>query len=260
MIKAMSFSSAVRTPEPCVFTWVSIFGLISAVGVAVCQAVQLRTAPRVAAHCGQNVTLTCDVNSSQQLNIKQFRWLRKGTVCEYERDQTGQELQCETTKTEPSHHRLTLTLINLRPIDAGTYTCRLHSSQGVKNNTTVVEVQECRGNLTHFMNGSLAECSFRGVYPGGVVHWFQGEANLTDSCSTKQEVDQQGLYNVMSMIEVERGNSTQPYNCSLWTPSLRRYHSWMQLPLVKDMGSSGSAAGLKWACLLMEVIMLKLIV
>ncbi|CAN9505753.1 unnamed protein product [Ophioblennius macclurei] len=260
MIKAMSFSSAVRTP--CVFTWVSIFCVISAVGLAVGQAVQIQTLPQVAAECGQNVSLTCDATYSQSLNIKSFSWVRdgkNGPVCKYEPNQTKQAPGCETKMIGAYHHRLILTLVDLKPNDAGKYICKFHSSQGAKSNKTYVEVQECRGNLTRFMNQSHGECSFKGVYPSGVVHWSQGDVNLTDSCSTSQELDQHGRFDILSVIDVSKGNLSQPYTCSLWVPALNRYQSWMQLLLSEELNSSGIDVGGMWICIVMEIVVLKLI-
>lgn len=247
----MDFSSAVRTAR--VFTWVSIVWL----GLTVCRGIQIHTTSRVTGQCGQNVQLTCEVSGSQKLDIKMFDWLgESGSVWKWSRCKIVPELECEPREEDGFHYRLTLTLVSLKPIDAGNYTCKLHSAQGIRASRTTVEVEECRGNVSHSRNASHAECSFRDVYPSGVVHWFQGESNLTDSCTTEQRMDQHGLYDISSVIHLKKENLKQLYNCSLWIPSVGRYHSWMQVPSVR---SSQSAAGLKRIYLVLEIILLKLI-
>lgn len=254
MIKAMSFSSSERTHGLVVLVSISL--LSSAVRVAVCQGVQLQTVSKVEAQCGQNVTLTCDVRSTHQFEISLLQWLSASkTVCDYKADRADQKHQCQTTSEAPSHHRLTLTLTNVMPVDAGEYLCKLRSNMGVKKNTTYVTVQECHGSSDNSNNESHAMCSFHGVYPRGMVHWFQGDTNLTDSCSTEEEMDQRGLYNVSSTIHLKTGNLSLPYNCSLWMPLLGKYHSGRQLHIKKKEGrSSGRASGLQFTCIMIEIL------
>ncbi|XP_069005832.1 butyrophilin-like protein 2 [Embiotoca jacksoni] len=225
MIKAMTFPSTARRHH--VFAWVSIFWF----SITVCEGVELQTESQVAARCGENVTLTCDAILSNQTQIKLLSWVAwNRTVCQYGSDQADHEFQCESTN-ESSSRRLTLKLINIMPVNEGQYLCKARSNKGTKSNTTVLTVGECRGRSGSSLNDLYAKCWFDGVYPRGVVHWFQEETNLTDSASTQEKEDQHGLYNVLSTINVKKGHSSQPYHCSLWIPSLNKHLFSQELPL-----------------------------
>ncbi|XP_031176932.1 uncharacterized protein LOC116065510 isoform X1 [Sander lucioperca] len=252
----MSFSSDARTQH--VFGWVSIIWFTSAVSIAGSQRVELQTISQVAARCGENVTLTCDAKPSGQLKIFNFIWLAKNkSMCQYPEGQTYPEVLCESTD-QPPHHSLTLTLLNVMPVDEGTYLCKLQSDLGAPSEKTVVTVQDCLGSFDSSINESHAECWFSGVYPSGTISWFQGDVNLTDPASTREEVDHLGLYNVSSTIDVQKGNLSQPYTCSLWIASARKHLQSQQLPVVKKQTeSSGSMVNLQWICVMVEIMMVK---
>lgn len=111
----------------------------------VSQGVELRTTPPVAAVCGENVTLTCEATLARQLDIKFFAWLvGNKTVCKHKDGQPDPEVLCEST-AGTLNHTLTLTLINMTPVNQGKYLCKLRSNQGIKSATTYVTVQ---GELT----------------------------------------------------------------------------------------------------------------
>lgn len=108
---------------------------------SVSQGVKLQTDPQVAARCGDNVTLTCDASSSGQLDNNSLFWVaRNKNVCQHREGQPDFKVLCEIT-AQPPHHRLTLTLPNVMPVDQGEYLCKLRSPQGAKSNKTVVTVQ-----------------------------------------------------------------------------------------------------------------------
>lgn len=101
------------------------------------EGVKLQTIPQsLASQCGDNVKLTCEGNLSQP-DIKLFAWVFKTKSCRYNDHQS--EL-CETTH-EPLRQSLTLTLLNVMPVDQGEYLCKLHSKLGVKSQKTIVTVQ-----------------------------------------------------------------------------------------------------------------------
>lgn len=258
----MDSSSGVWTQH--VFSWVSIICFTSLVSVVASQGVELQTISQVAARCGENVTLTCDASSSGKLDIRSFSWLAKNeSVCEYEDRNPDTKVLCEST-AEPQRHILTLTLLNVMPDDQGTYLCKLRSTLGVKSKTTIVIVQDCLESSGSSISETTAKCWFSGVYPSGIIKWSQGDTDLTDSASPQEDVHQDGRYKVSSSIDVKTGNTSQPFNCSLWIPSTRKQLSSQQLHMKGQQirnGSSGSACKLlQWICITVEVMMVKFII
>ncbi|KAI3360018.1 hypothetical protein L3Q82_014353 [Scortum barcoo] len=123
--------------------------------------------------------------------------------------------------------------------------------------TWTISSADCLENLTSSANDSHATCWFSGVYPSGSVHWFQGDVNLTDSTSPQTEMDQQGRFNVLSTVAVQKGNPREPYNCSLWIPSDGKYLSSELVYRVRTQNSSGSIVKLQWISVMVEIVMLK---
>ncbi|XP_035471964.2 uncharacterized protein LOC118289241 [Scophthalmus maximus] len=247
----MSFSAGARTQQT--FVWVSIIWFTSAVSGGGSQDVELQVIPHLVAQCGQNLTLTCNVSSQRQLGIRLFSWLaRNQTVCLYGNESASEAL-CESA-AETSHHRLTLTLIDVMPGNEGKYLCKLRSGQGVNDASTFVTVHDCLQRSGSSVNGSHPECWFEGVYPSGTVHWFQGDVNLTDSASTREERDPRGRYRVLSGLSVEGGNTSLAYVCSLWIPSEGKYLSSRQLTIVRRTKSSASMLDLQRACIVAWIV------
>lgn len=121
---------------------------------------------------------------------------------------------------------------------------------------------DCLGPSGSSITKSHAKCWFSGVYPTGTVHWLQGDVNLTESASTREEQDQRGQYNVSSTIDVAEGNPRQPYECSLWIPSAGKYLSSQQLNLPeaqKTPDDAGSMVEPQWICMMVEIMMVKFI-
>ncbi|XP_049925376.1 uncharacterized protein LOC126405615 [Epinephelus moara] len=249
----MSFSSGVRTQH--VFGWVSIIWFMSAVCIIVSESVELQTISQIAAQCGNNVTLKCDAVSSHQLDIRSFEWLaRDKSVCQNGHGQPDRKVLCER-----GDHSLTLTLLNVMPDDQGTYLCKLRSTSGSGSKNTVVTVQDCLGSVGSSINESYAECWFTEVYPDSTVHWFQGDVNLTDLAVTQEAVDNQQYNYVSSKIVVQKGNLSQPYECSLWIPSTGKYLSNQQLHMVQKLvvNSSENMVKLQWICMIVGIMMVK---
>ncbi|XP_068434841.1 uncharacterized protein [Clinocottus analis] len=256
MMKAMSFSSGVKTGRA--VGWVSVLWFSSAVAIAASQGVTLRTDAQVVTRCGQNVTLTCDANSSRRLDIKLFSWLdtNNKSVCDGD-GWHDPEVACERTTPQPLVHTLSLTLLNVMPAHQGEYACKLRSTFGAKSSRTTVTVQDCVERYGSSIQESHAECWFSGVYPIGTVHWVQGDVNFTHSASTLQQMGRHGRYNVSSTIEVKEGSLNQPYECTLWIPSDRKLLASQTLhPIEKLVRSSGGRASLQGVCVMVGVLTL----
>ncbi|KAL6102683.1 uncharacterized protein ACO6RY_02244 [Pungitius sinensis] len=248
-MKVMGFSCDGTTRR--VSGWVSILGFISAVGIAVSRGLELNTTPHVVATCGEKVTLPCVASSPGQLNIRSFLWMAKNeSVCSLEHVVPGVGCQHAT-----SDHSLNLTLLEVMPVHQGDYFCKVRSTQGTQSGTTTVTVEDCLGRSGSSVNESHAQCWFSGVYPVGSIRWSQGGAPLAGPASARVEVDRRGRYNVSSATEARPGESSEPYECSLWIPSARKTLSSQQVLLVKgQLGSSGSPVQLAWACAMVGVM------
>lgn len=91
--------------------------------------------PRVQAHCGQHVTLTCDVNISDPGGIKLFQWIAKNKTCEHRVKDTDTKFVCQGEEK-----RLSLTILNVMPSDQGDYLCKLRSNAGATNAKTALVI------------------------------------------------------------------------------------------------------------------------
>lgn len=107
-------------------------------------------------------------------------------------------------------------------------------------NICFTDCLETRGSA---VTKSQLMCWFTGVYPNGTVHWFHGDLNITEQANTTQVVNSHGGFNVLSTLNMQKGNEGRPYNCSLWIPSERKYLSTEQLT---SAGSRSSTDGLQW--------------
>lgn len=188
--------------------------------------------------------------------MRYFAWVATNMTCKYEDPQHESGFLCNST-AETSDHRLILTLLNVMPVNQGDYLCKLRSTSGMASLTTVVTVQDCIESSNASINEDQARCWFSGVYPSGKVHWSQGDVNLTLFSLTTEEEDEDGRYNISSTIQIQEGNQSQPYKCSLWIPSTRTTLSSYEQPLVGKQTSSGSRIRLQWIFLMVEIMMVK---
>ncbi|XP_068193642.1 cell adhesion molecule 1 [Antennarius striatus] len=247
----MSFLSNVRTRHAC--GWLSFFWFLSAVSIRVHESVELRTLSTVTVQCGENVTLTCDA-STLQLHIIKFTFHGNNKTCDYRNPQSESDIVCET-KSETDHQTLTMTLLNVMPPNQGKYYCKLHTTQGTYSSTTVVAVQDCLDAFENTINKTHAKCVFSGLYPNGIIHWHQNGVNLTASATTWEEEDQYGRHNVSSTIDVQKGNTSQPYVCSMWIPSVGKNLKSLELYVYTKHTSSGDVGKLQWSIIIVEMIM-----
>lgn len=109
---------------------------------SVTDSVDLQISPDVVARCGENVTLTCNVTSKLS-KITLFDWMGVHKTKLTRKDpQSDPEVLCQNTT-----NGLSLTLLNVMPVDQGEYLCKLHSTQGTTDAKTVVKVRgECFHN------------------------------------------------------------------------------------------------------------------
>ncbi|XP_035035609.1 butyrophilin subfamily 3 member A2 [Hippoglossus stenolepis] len=247
MVKVMSLCSAARTHNA--LGWVSIIWFTSAVSISGSQ-VDLQVEPQVEAKCGTNVTLTCEATSRRTFDIILFSWVNETNVmCSYGKEQPDPEFPCER-----SQHKLALTLHNVMPANKGKYLCKLQSNVGISGASTFVTVRGCHDKSGYSINESHAECWFTGVYPSGVVHWFQGDVNLTDSARTREEEDGQGLFKVLSDLNVDERNLSLPYKCSLWIPTDGKYLLSQKTTSPEKIRSSGSPVTLQRICVVVWLV------
>lgn len=195
--------------------WVSLIWMASVLSFCVGQTAQLTANPRVEARCGQNVTMTCDINIRDPRKINLFQWIAKNETCKHGENRAGAKFVCQSEEK-----RLSLTVLNVMPGDQGDYLCKLRSETGAKSHKTVLVIPSCNDAPVLQVNESQAFCCYTGVYPRGFIHWFQGDDNLTDSAIQLPDVeDKDGRYNVCSALPTERRNMSHSFVCSLWSTS-----------------------------------------
>ncbi|MEQ2222482.1 hypothetical protein ILYODFUR_026832, partial [Ilyodon furcidens] len=220
-----------------------------------CECKTLDTKPKVFSDCGKNVTLTCNASTSvvQDSKLMKFEWQFKNTtVCQYEQKNFTGKIQCESANTT-SGLSLTLTIRNITPTDEGVYHCKLHLSREAANGQSHIKVEDCLGSTHKSLDNGTASCTFDSVYPSGVVHWYQGDSNITNASKTHEKQDKDGFYRVKSEVPVKIENHSQTYNCSLWMPSTNRY-------IFSQLVSLGSKGQLQWICIIMGILMRSFII
>lgn len=89
-------------------------------------------------HCGDNVTLRCEASLLPQEEVKLFSLGRPNMSCQH--GEPRRESWCESAGEHP-RLGLTLTLVNVMPVDQGQYLCKLRSTMGVYYNTSALTVQ-----------------------------------------------------------------------------------------------------------------------
>ncbi|XP_024252321.1 uncharacterized protein LOC112230315 isoform X2 [Oncorhynchus tshawytscha] len=193
--------------------------------------VKLSTVDSVIVPCHQRVTLRCDITTFQEgLSIKHLAWVRQdgkhlcdvnGTgVTGAHSGSTPSTMECSYTPQT----QLTLTLLQVQPLEQGKYLCKLRSNHGVKEATTTVELQECYRKAQPSVSDEGPTCTFTGVYPDGEVHWFQGPNNVTgDSTINTKQVEDGASLTITSSLKRKTVSGEGAYNCSLWIPSTGAY-------------------------------------
>ncbi|XP_071391306.1 basal cell adhesion molecule-like [Centroberyx affinis] len=230
--------------------------LLTAAFILTTQAlVKVSVSPVVTAECGQQVSLHCNVSSTRDgLSINHLAWIQNdkplcglgsdGNITEHHRH-TLSGFHC---RYEREQGRLSLVFQKVQPLESGhstRYMCKLRSNQGVAEEHTTVELQECGGSVDAAVTPEGPTCTFRGVHPDGDVHWFHGSTRLAEGSpriNTSKRVDAGGWLTVTSSLE--KNDYKEPYNCSLWNPASGRYisSSLVQIPGQHRVIWSGAGA------------------
>lgn len=79
--------------------------------------------------------MTCDITIRDPGGIKLFDWLANNKTCEYGKDHADTKVVCES---EP--RRLSMTVLNVMPVDQGDYLCKVRSVVGAKTIKTVLTI------------------------------------------------------------------------------------------------------------------------
>ncbi|CAB1344913.1 unnamed protein product, partial [Coregonus sp. 'balchen'] len=193
--------------------------------------VKLNTVDSLIVPCHQSVTLQCSISTSQEgLSVTHMAWVRQDGKCLCDVNETGvtgthpgntpSVMECSYTPQT----QLTLTLLQVQPLEQGKYLCKLRSNKGVKMSTTTVKLQECYRTVQPSISDEGPTCTFTGVYPDGEVHWFQGPNNVTgESKINTKQVEDGGSLTVTSSLKRKTVSGEGSYNCSLWIPSTGAY-------------------------------------
>lgn len=207
----------------------TLLWLVSALTFTTQDLMSLDVSPKVTAECGQQVTLNCSAVSSQKgLLVREMHWyLNENPLCSVNNEGSitysnpHRNLSCECT-----HGQLSLIIKEVQPLESGDtapYKCKIKSNKGVKHGTTIVELQECSGEVQGETTDEGYSCTFNHVYPDGDVHWFDGSNHVLDSSlhNTTKQVVQGGWLTIRSYLKLKE--SGVPYNCSLMSTKSSRH-------------------------------------
>lgn len=201
-----------------------LFGLLGMLwllsALSVLADLEMDLVPKYLATCGENLTLTCKVESDELMDMKRFYWMEKKDICDWEESINATDMECNSTFAQRSassfFYNFSLTIFNVQPKHKGTYHCKLRAKEGVKNKKTILRVQKCVGNASSVATTDVATCTFNGVFPRGSVEWSRGTENLTHLATTQMTENDEEYFTVVSTITVAKDPSnTASLNCSL---------------------------------------------
>ncbi|KAL7403598.1 hypothetical protein ABVT39_002762 [Epinephelus coioides] len=231
--------------------------------------VKLSVTPAITAECNQQVTLHCNVSSSQNdLSIKHMKWSQnKMSLCSV--DDKGiisththnlSDFHCEYR-----HGQLSLIFKGVQPLDSSEpYICKLQSTGGALHRNTAVTLQECYGKVEGSFTDDGPACTFRNVHPDGDVLWFHDSHNLSHvKHYTTKQVEEGGWLTIRSYLEQKSSNV--PYNCSLKSTKSGRYiastlvqkrESRARAPGYARQGKNGAGSqGPMWTFLFIPILL-----
>ncbi|XP_065815550.1 uncharacterized protein [Labrus bergylta] len=216
----------------------------------------LYVTPKISAACGKQVTLACEVSSSQHgLSIKHMEWYQNNTsYCSVNSEETVSKKNHQSNfSCDYQQGRLSLIFTEVQPMESGTFRCKLHSNKGAKFGSTTLELQDGCGQVKGLIKDDYPICTFTRVYPDGEVHWFHGSNRLHGKHKTNENVEDGGWLTIQS--DLERKSSGESYNCSLWSTKTGRY---IASTLVKSI-SQGTPMRTSWCFTILLVFLLKLL-
>ncbi|XP_051573653.1 uncharacterized protein LOC127452307 [Myxocyprinus asiaticus] len=198
-------------------------------------AIELHTYKKQMINCNEKTVLQCNISSSRNFDIIYTHWKKDKDNFEcYPRSSEGPSgFECNYTK-----EILTLTILRPTPANMGTYFCNLRTNTGHDSeNINVFIGGECIGEFSHQMVGSnQMQCSFNGIYPDGIINWFQNDKNLTSySNITRHQTNSDGTFSITSILNIQ--DKQERYNCSLWSLKNGQYLKIQQFE-VPDVISS----------------------
>lgn len=140
-------------------------------------------------------------------------------ICDWKKDANETDFKCEFSSGSGSFYNFSLTIFDVQPKHKGTYHCKLHTTGGMKNNKTILRVQQCVGKAVSNTTTDGASCTFRDVFPEPTVEWSRGTENLTHLATTTVTTNAEGYFTLVSTIKVVKDPSnTAALNCSLLMP------------------------------------------
>lgn len=216
------------------------------------QELVLEVSPRVSAECGKRVTLNCRVSSSQNgLSVIKMQWYQDGTpLCSENKGNLTihQKQSLSNFHCEYEYGQLSLVFHEVQPMDIREkFMCKLRSNQGADQKYSMVELQECCGNVTGSLEreGNRHICIFKHVHPDGDVHWFHGSHSYSSGphVDTSKQVEKGGWLTIHSSLRLK--GSDRAFNCSLVSTDSGRYIASYSFQNPKVMGCRSGTNGVE---------------
>lgn len=162
----------------------------------------MHTVPKYLATCGENVNLFCNVTTEDELSIKRFYWMQAKDICDWDTSTNQSDVNCTSViNTDPRVYTFLLTIFNVQPKHKGTYHCKLHSKDGMKNDKTILRVHKCYGSPNKQVTDTELSVRFPDVFPRPRVVWSRGNDNLTLEATTTITENAEGTFTVLSSIK-----------------------------------------------------------
>lgn len=217
----------------------------------------MRTIPKYLATCGQNVTLFCTVTADIDLLIRRFYWMKTRDICYWDKGTNQTDMECATSfnNTVQKVYSFPLTIFNVQPKHEGTYHCKLHAREGMKNNQTVLRVQMCYGSPSSEVTDTELSVRFTNIFPRPRVVWSRGQDDLTHDATTNTNITEnsEGTFTVVSTI---KRDTSQPlnYNFSLWMSVEQENQTPVEMQVQHINFSGGHMVAMHWFSVLIVMV------
>lgn len=211
----------------------------------------MKTIPKYLATCGERVTLMCNIEAQDKLNIQKLEWMH---ICKWQEEANRTDLECNST-SEKVMYNFSLTILNVQPKHNGTYHCKLHSNEGMKNGKTILRVQKCVGDSSSGKTSDEATCTFKDVFPEpSRVEWSRDLENLTHLAKTSLTNNTEGFFTAVSTVKLQQGSSNN-YSCSLVMP-VENEMSQIMVEAVKSLPISvGYMIAAHWLGVMLAIVL-----